>query len=85
MILAGRLLKVAMLSSFANRGHQNFYTSKIDIIRRVHMQNPQNANRKKHSKDRPTPCNFFQRASCSHKTGHKTKCTCMCVLFVFPG
>ena len=53
-------------------------TNKIDRIRRAHahkIQNPAigtNTSRHTSDKGQPTPCKFFQKSSCSHKTDHKT-------------
>ena len=49
-------------------------THKIDRIRRAHAQKVQNFSSQKRmqSKDNPTPCRYFQKSTCSHKTDHET-------------
>ena len=48
-------------------------THKIDRIHRAHAQKVQNLSRTKrmHSNDNPTPCKFYQKATCSHKIDHE--------------
>ena len=48
-------------------------THKIDQIRRAYAQKVQNlgGNKRTHSNDNPTPCKFFQKATCSHKVDHE--------------
>ena len=53
-------------------------TNKIDRIRRAYahkVQNPGTGNqnsKRMGSKDQPTPCKFYQKSTCSHKTDHET-------------
>ena len=53
-------------------------TQKIDRIRRAYAHKVQNHNPSPYSTNRnglkegPTPCKFFQKATCSHKTDHET-------------
>ena len=48
-------------------------THKIDRIRRAHVHRIQTGNSQKriHPKDSPTPCKFYQQATCSQKTDHE--------------
>ena len=48
-------------------------THKIDRIRRAHAHRVQTGNSQKriHPKDSPTPCKFYQQATCSQKTDHE--------------
>ena len=53
-------------------------TSKIDRIRRAHAHEVQSSSagnqtsKRTSNKDHPTPCKFFQKAICSHKSDHET-------------
>ena len=53
-------------------------TDKIDRIRWAYIHKVQNYSTSGHStkrnggKEDPTPCKFFQKSTCSHKTDHET-------------
>ena len=53
-------------------------TNKIDRIRRAHAHKVQNPSSRTQNtkctsaKDQPTPCKFFQKSGCSHKSDHET-------------
>ena len=53
-------------------------TNKIDRIRRAHAQRiaphsfSSSNSKKNNSRDRPTPCKFYQKGSCSHKADHES-------------
>ena len=53
-------------------------TNKIGHIRRAHAQRiaphsfGSSNSKKNNSRDRPTPCKFYQKGSCSHKADHES-------------